>query len=213
MTEKTLYLNGKSVCTYTAPADHAAEIDLCRQLLKDRGLWNPVSAEVILFGQAVAFANAAHLVFEKDLSGTPVRNGHSAGSFVVNSAFATELYLKTLGLLFGRKMHGHDLSKLFRELPPNALADIGKHLARLVPQDRWSSKITSMADLGAVLQRHRNTFKNWRYLHEREQAEEFNFKEAIFTLQVLHEACRAHHMISPPAPTMGTADQCFKALD
>jgi hypothetical protein len=75
----------------------------------------------------------------------------------------------------------------------------GKHLARLAPQDRWSSKITSIKDLAAVLERHRNTFKNWRYLHEREQAEEFNFREAIFTMQVLHETCRAHPMISPPA--------------
>jgi HEPN domain-containing protein len=151
------------------------------------------------FQPSSRIANAAALVYDRDLVPRPAKNGHSAGPFVVNSAFATELYLKALGLLHGRKMHGHDLEKLFREIPKAALEAVEQKLAELAPQDCWSSNIKNTADLRAVLHRHRNTFKNWRYLYERADAEEFNFPEAIFTMQVLHEACASHPKISPPA--------------
>jgi hypothetical protein len=36
-----------------------------------------------------------------------------AGGCASSSAFATEPYLKTLGLLYGKKLHGHDLEKAF----------------------------------------------------------------------------------------------------
>lgn len=199
MVEKTLHLNGKPICTYEAPSNQKDEIELCRRLLQDRGLWKPALAESMIFNQAVAFANAAALIYERDLSTTPVRNGHSAGPFVVNSAFATELYLKTLGLLHGKKLHGHDLEKLFREIPKAALNAVEQKLVQMLPQDRWSSNIKTMTNLRAVLHRHRDAFKNWRYLYERDTAEEFNFREAIFTMQVLHETCQAHPKISPPA--------------
>jgi hypothetical protein len=55
MAKKTLYHNGTIVCEYGAPADHQAEIELCRDLLKERGLWNPISKERTIFNQAVAF--------------------------------------------------------------------------------------------------------------------------------------------------------------
>jgi hypothetical protein len=54
MVEKTLYLNGKPVCTYEAPADKKDEIELCRRLLMERGLWKPALAESTIFNQAVA---------------------------------------------------------------------------------------------------------------------------------------------------------------
>ena len=199
MAEKTLYLHGKPICTYEAPADAAAERDLCRNLLRERGLWKPASTEGTIFRQAVAFANTAALVYEKDLSTQPTKNGHSAGPFVVNSAFATELYLKTLGLLYGEKLHGHDLDKLLGGIPRAGLSAVGQKLSQLAPQDRWSSNIKTIDDLKTVMKRHRNTFKNWRYLHEREQVEEFNFREAIFAMQVLHETCQSHPKINPPA--------------
>jgi len=33
--------------------------------------------------------------------------------FVVNMAFSLELYLKTIALQHGKKLHGHELTKLF----------------------------------------------------------------------------------------------------
>jgi hypothetical protein len=53
------YLDGKPICTYEAPADAAAERDLCRNLLRERGLWKPASTEGTIFRQAVAFENKA----------------------------------------------------------------------------------------------------------------------------------------------------------
>jgi hypothetical protein len=128
--EKTLYLDGKPICTYEAPADTAAERDLCRNLLRERGLWKPASTEGTIFRQAVAFANTAALVYEKDLSTQPTKNGHSAGPFVVNPAFATELHLKTLGLLYGEKLHAHDLDKLLGGIPRAGLSAVGQKLSR-----------------------------------------------------------------------------------
>jgi hypothetical protein len=170
LAEKTLYLNGKAICNYEAPPDSKAEMELCRRLLKERGLWTPVSAETVIFNQAVAFANTAALVYERDLSTQPIKNGHSAGPFVVNSAFATELYLKTLGLLYGKKMHGHDLAKLFREIPQEGLKAVEKKLAELAPKDGWLGNIATKDDFSAVMHRHRDAFKNWRYLHEQNYA-------------------------------------------
>jgi hypothetical protein len=150
LAEKTLYLNGKAICNYEAPPDSKAEMELCRRLLKERGLWTLVSAETVIFNQAVAFANTAALVYERDLSTQPIKNGHSAGPFVVNSAFATELYLKTLGLLYGKEMHGHDLAKLFREIPQEGLKAVEKKLAELAPKDGWLGNIATKDDFSAV---------------------------------------------------------------
>ena len=41
-------------------------------------------------------------------------DGNSAVPFVVNSSFATELYLKAIALLNGKKLHGHELDDLLR---------------------------------------------------------------------------------------------------
>jgi hypothetical protein len=44
------------------------------------------------------------------------------------------LYLKTLGLLYGKKMHGHDLAKLFREIPQEGLKAVEKNSLNLLPK-------------------------------------------------------------------------------
>jgi hypothetical protein len=159
---KTLFLNGKPVCEYEAPSDQRAEMELCRDLLKERGLWNPISKERMIFNQAVAFANTSVLIYERDLSTQPVKNGNSAVPFVVNSCFATELYLKTIALVNGKSLQGHELDKVYKRIPAAGLQLIDQKLAELVPNDRWQSAIKTTADLRDLLRRHRDAFVNWR---------------------------------------------------
>ncbi|NPU65379.1 hypothetical protein HL667_10265 [Bradyrhizobium sp. 83012] len=189
MPTKTLYLNGKLVCEYDAPADQQAEIELCRKLLEDRGLWKPISSERTIFNQAVAFANASAIIYERDLSTTPVKNGNSAVPFIVNSSFATELYLKAICLLNGNVVRGHQLDKLFGIIPAAGLARIEQKLHTLAPNNAWRSGILTPADLLELFRRHRDAFVRWRYVHEQAQLEQFHFRDAIFAMQVLHETC------------------------
>jgi hypothetical protein len=190
MAKKTLYLNGKVVCEYEAPADQNAEIELCRDLLKQRSLWIPISKERMIFNQAVAFAKAGSLIWERDLSTTPTRNGNSAVPFIVNSCFATELYLKTVALVNGKILHGHELDKLYGKIPALGVRQIEQKFTEMVPNDRWQSTLKTIPDLKALFRRHRDAFVNWRYVHERDLLGEFRFTDAIFAMQVLHETCR-----------------------
>lgn len=161
MAKKTLFFNGKPVCDYEAPADQQAEILLCRDILKQRGLWTPVSKERMIFNQALAFANAGALIYERGLSGTPVKNGNSAVPFIVNSCFATELYLKAIALVSGKVLHGHELDKLFKKIPAGGLQSIDQKLTQLAPVNRWRSNIRNTDDLRRLLRRHRDAFVNW----------------------------------------------------
>jgi hypothetical protein len=195
MAKKTLFLNGKLVCEYDAPEDQQAEIELCREMLKQRGLWETISSERVLFNQAVAFANVSAMIWKENLGPSPARDGNSAVPFIVNSSFATELYLKTLALLNGKKLHGHELDQLYKKIPSPGHSVIAKALIEQRPKDQWASTIRSTSDLHGLFQRHRDTFKDWRYVHERERLGEFHFRDAIFAIQVLHNACLAYPQI------------------
>jgi hypothetical protein len=111
--------------------------------------------------------------------------------FAVNAAFAIELYLKTLGFVFGRKMHGHDLLKLFDKLPDEA-----KQLLRQeVDRSPATEGIKDIDGFRVEIGRVRNVFEEWRYLHERSTAPEIRFHEFLHVLSVLHNACRTHEQI------------------
>jgi hypothetical protein len=91
---------------------------LAKAKLRKRGLYHKPTVEQAIFRQAVSFASVSSLLYDRDLATVPAKNGISAVPFVVNAAFALELYLKTLGHLFGRAQRGHDLLGLFDALPP-----------------------------------------------------------------------------------------------
>ena len=79
---------------------------------------------------------------------------------------------------------------------------IDAKLQEQIPLDQWDSTIRSISDLKGLFQRHRDTFKDWRYLHEHDRLGEFHFRDAIFAMQVLHAACCTYPQIqkeNPPA--------------
>jgi HEPN domain-containing protein len=111
--------------------------------------------------------------------------------FVVNAAFALELYLKTLGHLFGRALRGHDLLGLFDALPPEGHEVLRQNLSKA----KWQCGITNMEGFRNVLSDLRSAFIEWRYLHEKDRASEISFIPMIFVMEVLHVACQANEKV------------------
>jgi hypothetical protein len=107
--------------------------------------------------------------------------------FVVNSAFAIELYLKTLGQRYNTELRGHDLLDLFDGLPVDAHAALEQHFSKA----KWPCGITTLAEYRKVLEEMRTTFVEWRYMYENGRAREVRIPPMIFIMEVLHETCRA----------------------
>jgi hypothetical protein len=158
---KRVYLNGKLAGEYTPTGDDEKDRDLAVAVLREKGLWKETTREQAMFRQAVSFATTASYLYKRDLTTTPA-NGMGVAPFVVNSAFALELYLKAIGQLHGRAMRGHDLLDLFDGLPPDAKNALHQNFAK----SEWQCGIVELAEFRMVLEDLRSTFVHWRYLYE-----------------------------------------------
>jgi hypothetical protein len=90
---------------------------------------------------------------------------------VTNSAFALELYLKTLLTIeHGRCGRGHDLTKLFRSLTPQSRDSLTKKHNALAKTDTLLAAVnkhTGMkVDLQSLLVQGRMAFEQYRYAYE-----------------------------------------------
>jgi hypothetical protein len=74
---------------------------------------------------------------------------------IVTTAFSIELYLKYIALHFGLEIRGHDLNKLFSQLP----VDLQKTI-----RENYSG-IGSFSD---TLLRNKSLFVDWRYIYEKQ---------------------------------------------
>jgi hypothetical protein len=154
-------------------------------------------AGAIDFQASYVVRGVSSQLYARDLATVPPTNGLSAVPFVVNLAFALELYLKTLGHLFGKALRGHDLLELFDALPPEGREALRQNL----PKARWQCDITNLEEFRKVLSGLRSVFVDWRYLHEEGRTSEISFVPMIFIAEVLHAACQAHEKMmhgSPP---------------
>lgn len=186
MTIKKLYLNGEFITDYESTGDDMKDAELTRNILRDRGLHKEVSLERAMFNQAHAFATTSSYLYDRDLMTVP-RNGVSVVPFVVNGAFAIELYLKTLGQLHNviLRSRKHDLLELFDGLPTAAHSDLEKHFAK----GKWQCGIATLQDYRSALEAHRGAFLEWRYLYEKQSVRTITLQPMIFTMEVLHETC------------------------
>jgi hypothetical protein len=185
---KQLYLDGELVGEYPAPDDPIKERELAVALLREKGLYQKPTLEQAIFRQAVSFSTTSSYLYSRELSGEPsVRKGLSVAPFVVNAAFALELYLKTLGHIYNKPLRGHDLLKLFDGLPP----DCHQALRQGFVKSEWQCGITEIGDFRKAIEDMRSAFIEWRYLHEEGRARVIHFRPMIFVMEVLHEACRA----------------------
>ncbi|MDT4844591.1 hypothetical protein FQZ97_785570 [compost metagenome] len=181
---RTLVVDGKPVGFVPILGDREAEIEAARQLLSSLGLERPAPTRVqSMFQQALAFAQIAADCHAK-LNQTP-RQGRYAAPFVVNMAFAIELYLKTLAEAHGSSLHGHDLRKLYDGLPQEAKSALDS----AAPESLKISGLQEVPSIAEVLTELRSTFVDWRYLYERENTPEVRIPQAIFVANALHSAC------------------------
>lgn len=183
---KSVYLNGKLVGEAAATGDLEADQWAALQVLKDTGNYRKPSLVDGMFRQALSFATTSAYLYERDLLKVP-RNGLSVAPFVVNSALAIELYLKTLGQLYSVKLRGHDLLTLFDKLPPEAVDALRANFEK----SSRRCEIRTIADYREALAALRLAFVEWRYVYEKERSSTITFEPLIFVMQMLHEACRA----------------------
>ena len=191
MTEmKQIYFNGKLVGELPTAESDELEIEATSKFLEDKGLLRVPNATLVAFTQARSFAATSASLFERDLSKLP-RNGASVAPFVVNSAFAIELYLKALGRLDGIELRGHDLLELFDALPSQTHAAIEQNFSKA----RWRCGIATLAEFRQALKEMRRAFEEWRYLYEKERTGTIRFFQMIFAMEMLHATCERHEQI------------------
>lgn len=183
---KDVYLNGKLIGAVPMSGDDKLDQERVVQLLKDKGLYRETTAIQAIYQQAISFATTSSYLYQRDLVKVP-RNGLSVAPFVVNSAFAIELYIKTLGKIFNTPLHGHDLLELFDSLPVEAHSALRQHFSKA----RWPSEISTLEDYRKAIEQMRNAFVEWRYLHENQEANEVQIPPMIFVMEVLHETCNS----------------------
>lgn len=183
--KKTLFLNGIVVGEVESTGDIDRDIEVARQFLDERGLRKEVSLFQGIYNQAVAFSTTSAYLHERDLRRPPPRKGASVAPFVVNSAFAIELYLKALAQKHGHSLRGHELLKLYKALPKVALIEIEKVRGKCALDRGLSEDIT----VASCLRDLNNAFVNWRYSYELERAGPIHIEPTIFVMQALHEAC------------------------
>jgi len=190
---RKIYFEGQFVGEVPDTGNVQADMKAASALLRSHAGAKPLTRPQAAFRQASAFAlNAQHL-FNTGLIGTPPRKPMNVIPFAVNAAFAIELYLKTLGFIHGRKLHGHDLLSLLDDLPAEA-----KDLLRLeITSAPATEGIKDFDGFRTEVARVRHVFKEWRYLHERDSAPEIRFLEFIRVLDVLHNVCRTNEQIRP----------------
>ncbi len=182
---KELFYNGSFVTEYESTGDDHKDLALTLGILRERGLYQEINRERAMFNHAHAFATTSSYLYSKDLPSVP-RNGVSAIPFVVNSAFAIELYLKTLGQLHNAPSRGHDLLDLFDKLPGPARAAIEKHLSLA----KWQCGIATLEEYRKSIEELRGAFVDWRYLYESQNVNSIKFQPMIFAMEVLHETCK-----------------------
>jgi hypothetical protein len=184
---KTLYVNGVIVGEVPATGDRQKDIEAMRQYLMDKGLHREVTKVQAMFRQALSFATTAAHLHERDLVKTP-RNGLSIAPFVVNSAFAVELYLKTLHELEGTAVRGHEVLDLYDRLNDATRAVVVKHA--LENASGYGVKLTTADQFRSFVAELNNSFVDWRYCYETGKTGTVTIQPAIVVMKAVHEACR-----------------------
>lgn len=184
-TIRNVHFNGKHVGTIVSSGDDATDALACQDLLKQLGLYRESTRVDRLFGQACSFSASARLLYQQ-LNLNRADIAKFGVPFVVNMAFSVELYLKALSELHGQKLTGHDLAKLYQQLPKRAK----QSLEELAPEARLVVQIQDAPSFKEVLAGVRTAFVDWRYNYEREGLSGmFPIPEILFVSYSLHTAC------------------------
>ena len=189
--KKRFHHNGRYICDIESTGDETKDIAIINQVAEAHGLNVPrVSPAEAIFRQAHKFATTAEMLFAKIDARPP--DGMAVAPFVVNMAFSLELYLKALALQHGKKLHGHELKKLFKKLPASAQYEIERQIAAFSSASGWAGNVKTVSDLVNIIANLNSAFVDWRYSYEMPHRPlKIDFQPTIFLAQVLHSACAA----------------------
>lgn len=136
-----------------------------------------------IFNQAFAFGSAAVDLHAK-LQAPSQRDFRAATPFVVNAAFAIELYLKALAAKHGLTLRGHRLPRLYQALPLVALDDVSAVLPRAVHQRQYAGSPNINGTLAGL----NDAFVRWRYGYEEESLSLVDPPATMLVITALHAA-------------------------
>lgn len=183
--EKDVLWNGVVVGRVVTSGDELKDVEASIALLKKLGLYVETSLEGRMFSQAASFAASASLLMKNIQIDKPGANQFGT-PFVVNMAFAIELYLKTLACIHGKSLPGHDLLKLYNAMPTSARHAAEEHMT----QGREMYRLASTVTFASALSKSRNAFVEWRYSYERDRPTSiFPMQEMMCVGFALHTAC------------------------
>lgn len=184
---KDLVLNGKIVGQYISTGD--TELDLPIALAKLRELGHEhseVPQWMHIRQQALHFQDTCALLLQAENSRPTGARPFAIIPYVVNSAFCVELYLKALALKHGKKLRGHELLELYKELPADALTDIKLS----IPAALRDAPISGDPDVLEFVSTMSSVFVQWRYAYEQEKLNELRMDVLRFMRMLMFYACR-----------------------
>jgi len=185
---KTLYVNRIAVGNIAATGDHEADLQAVRQFLRGKGLHREVTTVQAMFRQALSFATTAAHLYRTDLLKAP-RNGLTVVPFVVNSAFAVELYLKTLHEVQGTNPgKEHHLLRLYDALTTATRHMVVKHA--LAEGKHYGAEMTTADQFREYVAELDGAFVDWRYCYEDGTASKISIQPTIVVMKATDAACR-----------------------
>ncbi len=149
------------------------------QFLKSNDLYVEQSKTKLMFKQAKAFAAVSRDIHQSNFIKPPF-NQQAIAPFIVNSAFACEMYLKALQSLSGEVEECHSLNQLFKHLPNKTKDKISKLSDDKAAHFMLDSRTTFKQHLKTIS----NAFVDWRYIQERDSATA-NINVVLLILTVL----------------------------
>ena len=100
---KTVLVNGVPIGDRRPTGDAMRDIALIHDMMRKRGIHKEISKADGIMQHAVSFSTTARLLYDRGLAGDKPHDIFAAVTFAVNSAFAIELYFKTLGEIYGTR--------------------------------------------------------------------------------------------------------------
>lgn len=162
--------------------DWQTDIESVRGVIGEKLGANDHNVAIACMNHAYAFHMTAQMLekarpFERTM----------AYSYVVNLAFAVELYLKTLCALTTKPEKFHFLDDLLKEVSPEALATI-EGICPTVKTE--NCELNDLDGLRRALTAMRDVFRLWRYAFEPGKSSSVNVPWLKWSAAVLHLACR-----------------------
>jgi len=180
MAKKRVIHSGRCIGEIEDSGDPLRNAGLAKDVAIKAGVCHAEDRARVMFRHAVAFWNVAKNICETDLPDVFTKP-QVLPPFVVNAAFAVEMYLKCLHQAHDQPKRGHGLIDLFEALPPPVKERLGACATTLAGQ----YGVKGEQPFGSHLEHLDAAFVKWRYIYEEMQYIEV--QTVVFVAHVLHQ--------------------------